>query len=130
MHIHKEAAMGNRKLYDTRTFEVKEVRKGTGLWRDVWHLVGKFAPNSVKTKNPRNYRIRVAPDPRWDGVTQVSFHDERIYESESIADMSRRHVYGSDIWYISPYFEGSRLKAERTKFSFEDFEVVNSAAAA
>ena len=123
--LHKEVVVGNRRLYESRAFEVKEVLKHDG--RGVWHLIGEFVPGAVKSVYKTVYSIRVAPDTRWEGVTRVSFRADRIYESESIASTSRRRVYGSGRWYVSPYFDGPRGDMERLgardKFSYEDFEV-------
>ncbi len=117
--------MGNRRLYESRAFEITEVHKHDD--RGVWHLCGQFVPGAVRSVYKTIYSIRVAPDPRWEGVTRVSFRADRIYESESIASTSRRRVYGSGRWYISPHFDGSRGDMERQgakdKFSYEDFDV-------
>jgi hypothetical protein len=116
--------VGNRRLYGMRSFDVSAVLKHS----KVWHVVGKYDPSCVKSKYANEeYRIRVAPDPRWDAVTRISFCEERVYESESIAYVTNRHTYGSGRWYISPYCEGPRSEAIRQLFTFEDFKVVSPA---
>jgi|GEM_PF-3700434 len=116
--------MGNRRLYGTKTFQVAGVERNvTG---GIWHIHGKFAQGSIKSKYAnQEYRIRVTPDPRFDGVTTLAFRVDAIYECESIRYASRRHVYGSGNWYISPEREkpGRPAKGE---FAFEDFETPQS----
>jgi len=114
--------MGNRRLYEKRSFLVKEVIASTS---EVWHLVGIFTEGSVRTQNPKEYRIRVEPDSRWYGIREISFHTDRVYECESIHRATRRHIYGSGKWYISPYRQpGSRWWNFAGTFKFVQFEVV------
>lgn len=111
--------MGNRRLYGSRSFVIEAIEQH----EEVWHLVGFFTEGSIKSECNKEYRIRVEPDPRWMNVSKIHFIEGRIYESESIAYVSRRHLYGSGKWYVSPFFEGPRRHA-RNKFMFEeDFDV-------
>ena len=111
--------MGNRRLYNSRCFIVKEL----GCYKEVWHLLGIFTEGSIKSSHSREYRIRVKPDPRWVNVAEVVFHEDYIYECESIDHASRRHIYGSDKWFISPARAGSRWSQDKEEFIFEDFDV-------
>ena len=111
--------MANRCLYGSRSFIVIQINQCD----NVWHLIGRFAEGSVRSKCDKEYHIRVEPDLRWVGVKKISFHDSRIYECESIGYHSRRHIYGSGNWYISPHFNGSRDFAPKRKFTFDDFDV-------
>ncbi|MBI2056497.1 MAG: hypothetical protein HYT37_03920 [Candidatus Sungbacteria bacterium] len=114
--------MGNRRLYGSREFLVKTLEKH----EKIWHLFGVFPEGVIRSKYTENeYRIRVKPDPRWENISQISFIDNRIYECESIASVSRKHVYGSGKWYISRYFDGPRLMSpSEGELAFKDFLVV------
>ncbi len=119
--------MGNRRLYNERGFLVKEVVNFDE--GKAWHLIGTFMEGSVKMRNPKEYRIRIKPDPRWFGVSRVAFHPDRVYECESVYKATRRHVYGSGKWYISPYRDPKVSWWDLPgTFSFEEFDVVMSSA--
>ena len=113
--------MGNRKLYAERAFIVARIDKYDD--RGVWHLVGKFSTGSIKSGYDIEYRIRVAPDERWNEVGRIVFNAEKIYECESASYYSRRHTYDTGTWYISPYFDGPRSQAQ-AMFAFEDFTLL------
>lgn len=117
--------MGNRRLYNEKSFLIKEVvdfDKG-----GVWFLVGIFTEGSTKAQDPKEYRIRVKPDPRWFGVSEIAFHVDRVYECESVARVTRRHVYGSGKWYVSPYRAPGISRWDIPgMFTFEEFDVVMS----
>lgn len=68
------------------------------------------------------YRVRVQPDSRFEGVIQIAFLADRIYECES-AYHTRRHMYGTGKWYVSPCRDPERF-SHKGMFTFEDFEVV------
>lgn len=114
--------MGNRRLYNEKSFLVESVVD----FHDgkVWHLVGIFTKGSVKTQRPKKYRIRVKPDSRWYGVSRISFHVDHVYESESMGVVTRRHMYGSGKWYISPYrAPGDKWWDLPGIFTFEELDV-------
>lgn len=120
--------MANRRLYNNKSFVVTEILKhDTSHWdgEAVWHLVGTFTGGSIRSIHDRKYRIRVKPDPRFDGAREVAFLADSVYECESIASRSRRHIYGSGMWYISPHRPGNKWNLEApSKFAFEDFRAV------
>ena len=113
--------MANRRLYNEKSFIVKEV---IDVNQQVWHLIGIFTDGSIVSIHDRQYSIRVEPDPRWKSARKVAFRADSVYECESIGYRSRRHVYGSGRWYISPYRPGNKWSLDNPeKFTFEDFEV-------
>ncbi|OGI46323.1 hypothetical protein A2121_01625 [Candidatus Nomurabacteria bacterium GWB1_40_6] len=112
--------MGNRRLYGEKVFEVNQIDK----YDDVWHLIGFFRDGSIKSEYRMERRVRVNPDFRWDGVKAISFKENHVYECESIGRVTRRHMYGTGNWYVSPYCREGRWKA-RGKFAFEEFTVIN-----
>lgn len=107
--------MGNKRLYESRTFIVSKVLEYT----NIWHLRGRFSTGSERLRNtaPKTFNVRVSPDKRWRGVRALAFKSERVYVSESISYVSRRRVYGSGNWYISPLHE-----EYKGSFVFEDFD--------
>lgn len=117
--------MSNRRLYNEKSFLVSEVSQ----FDEIWHLVGIFADGSIISKYPKTeYRIRIKPDDRWLmlGVPgKIIFQADRIYECESIVSVSRKHVYGSGKWFISPYRpEGTHwFDIQSSFFTYEDFVV-------
>ena len=114
--------MANRRLYNQKSFVVNEVVEVNGF---VSHLVGYFTDSSVISKHDRKYRIRVKPDSRWIGVREVAFHADSVYECEGVAYRSRRHIYGSEKWYISPQRpKGKLLWQIPGEFTFEEFDVL------
>lgn len=115
--------MGNRRLYGEKEFFVRKVIDYDEDYEHVWHLEGVFSEGSLK-KYKREYRIRVQPDLRWRAVHSIKFIADRVYEAESVGYFSRRRVYGSGQWYISPYrspnLDYTTVSGE---FTFSDFEV-------
>ncbi|HEY9585315.1 MAG TPA: hypothetical protein VJJ02_01840 [Candidatus Paceibacterota bacterium] len=118
--------MGIRKVYKPAVFLVTSIEKSAGDKerhdRAVWHIVGRFKDGAIKSKYDTEYRIRVVPDNRWDGVKQISFLLDNFYESESVHWHSRLHTYGSGKWYISLPVE--RSYGVENRFTFEHFSVV------
>ena len=70
--------MGNRRLYGEKKFLVEGVREIISN-ENVSYLFGRFSDGSIKSKRPqRQYKIRVASDPRWRSVTNIFFHADAI----------------------------------------------------
>ena len=109
--------MGMRKLYEQKSFLVDRLEQCGQI--QTWHLFGSFTEGSIRCKYEREYRIRVVPDPRWEGIKEVAFLVDKVYEAESIAYHSRRHIYGSGNWYLS------KAQGYRNEFTFEDFEIIS-----
>ncbi len=73
-----------------------------GSSTQVSHLCGEFSPDSIETQGSRVRYLRVVPDAFWDDVEEIEILADMVYESERIASTSRRHVYGTGDWYVSP----------------------------
>ena len=121
--------MGNRKLYREKSFVVESVheidyensRFVIHEKDKAFHLVGYFTPGSIKSKYNPEYRIRVTPDERWRSVKKIAFKTDIIYECESVERVTRKHIYGSGRWYISP--PRSEVIGS-SRFDFEGFDVL------
>lgn len=112
--------MANRKLYNEKSFAVKEIIK----YENIWHLIGVFTRGSICSIHDRKtYRIRVEPDQRWKELEAkesfvIVFIEERFYECQG--------EYGS---HEGRLFAGPQYDTKgktfhgRDLFTYKDFQI-------